>query len=107
MMCVLSLAFSLAMIAGPACAQQNLYGQGQQPPPISAPVVIPGHQGGGGATLELPSSGVVHQNQTNIPPPQPPQQDLVIPTRQLRDQPGYQQVTVTVTQPNAFGCVTV
>jgi len=91
--------FCLATIAAPAWAQQSMYGQGQ-PPPISAPVVIPGHQGGGGSTLELPSSGVVHQNQTNIPPPQPPQQDLVIPTRQLRDQPGYQQVTVTVTQPN-------
>ena len=35
-----------------------------------------------------------------IPPPQPPTQELVIPKRQLRDQPGYQQVTVTVTDPN-------
>lgn len=76
------------------------YSSQVQPPGVSAPVVIPGNQGGGGTTLELPPSGIVHQNQPNIPPPQAPQQDLTIPTRQLRDQPGYQQVTVTVTQPN-------
>jgi Ca-activated chloride channel family protein len=70
------------------------------PPPLSAPMVIPGNQGGGSSTtLELPTAPA-RQNQPNIPPPQPPEQELVIPMRQLRDQPGYQQVTVTVTDPN-------
>jgi Ca-activated chloride channel homolog len=90
----------MVAFAVPAAAQQNMYGSQQGAPPVSAPMVIPGNQGGGGTTLELPSSGIVHQNQQNVPPPQPPQQDLTIPTRQLRNQPGYQQVTVTVTQPD-------
>ncbi len=71
----------------------------QAPPPLSAPMVIPGNQGGGSTTLELPSAPA-RQLQPNIPPPQPPEQELVIPKRQLRDEPGYQQVTVTVTDPN-------
>jgi Ca-activated chloride channel homolog len=96
MACVLS----MLVFAVPASAQQNMYGSQSGAPPVSAPMVIPGNQGGGSGTLELPSSGIMHQNQQNIPPPQPPQQDLTIPTRQLRNQPGYQQVTVTVTQPN-------
>jgi Ca-activated chloride channel family protein len=86
----------------PAIAQQNMRGadtQGQ-PPPVSAPMVIPGNQGGGSTTLELPSTAPARQIQPNIPPPQPPEQELVLPKRQLRDQPGYQQVTVTVTDPN-------
>jgi Ca-activated chloride channel homolog len=91
-------ALSVMAFAVPAAAQQNMYGSQSGPPPVSAPMVIPGNQGGGSATLELPSSGISHQNQYNVPPP--PQQDLTIPTRQLRDQPGYQQVTVTVTEPN-------
>ena len=92
------------MLARTAAAQQTMRGSGAAPPPISAPMVIPGNQGGtGGTTLELPAtapSRQMEQIQPNIPPPQPPTQELVIPTRQLRDQPGYQQVTVTVTDPN-------
>jgi Ca-activated chloride channel family protein len=87
-------------LAAPAGAQQNMRDLGTQaPPPNSVPVVIPGNQGGGGTTLELPTAPA-RQLQPNIPPPQPPTQELVIPKRQLRDEPGYQQVTVTVTQPN-------
>jgi Ca-activated chloride channel homolog len=95
-MCLLS----AVMIAAPAAAQQNMREAGTPPPPLSAPMVIPGNQGGGSSTtLELPTAPA-RQNQPNIPPPQPPEQELVIPMRQLRDQPGYQQVTVTVTDPN-------
>ena len=91
---------SAVMFAGPAAAQQNMRDAGTQaPPPLSAPMVIPGNQGGGSTTLELPSAPA-RQLQPNIPPPQPPEQELVIPKRQLRDEPGYQQVTVTVTDPN-------
>ncbi len=84
----------------PAGAQQNMRSaDSQQPPPFSAPMVIPRNQGSGSATLELPATAPSHQIQPNIPPPQPPEQELVIPKRQLRDAPGYQQVTVTVTDP--------
>ena len=63
-------------------------------------MVIPGNQGGGNTTLELPATAPSHQLAPQLPPSQPPEQELVIPKRQLRDQPGYQQVTVTVTDPN-------
>jgi len=63
------------------------------------PLVMPGSQGGGSTTLELPTAPGAQQN-LNIPPPPPAQQELVIPSRQLRDQQGYEQVTVTVTDPN-------
>jgi Ca-activated chloride channel family protein len=88
--------------AASAAAQQNMRGNDtQQAPPLSAPMVIPGNQGGGATgTLELPSTAPARQLQQNLPPPQPPEQELVLPKRQLRDQPGYQQVTVTVTDPN-------
>ena len=91
---------SAVMFAGPAAAQQNMRAAGTQaPPPLSAPMVIPGNQGGGSTTLELPTAPA-RQIAPNIPPPQPPEQELVLPKRQLRDEPGYQQVTVTVTDPN-------
>ncbi len=60
-------------------------------------ITIPQNQGGG-TTLELPR--VPQSQQTfKIPPQtaQPPEQELVIPSQQLRTQPGYEQVTVTVT----------
>jgi Ca-activated chloride channel homolog len=92
---------SAMIFPAPAAAQQNMRAAGAQsaPPLSSVPMVIPGSQGGGSTTLELPTAPA-RQIQPNIPPPQPPQQELVIPMRQLRDQPGYQQVTVTVTDPN-------
>jgi Ca-activated chloride channel homolog len=67
---------------------------------ISAPPIIPGSQGPGtGAVLEIPTAP--QQPQTAIPEPAPiaPQtgQELEIPSRQLRTQPGYAQATVTVT----------
>jgi Ca-activated chloride channel family protein len=89
--------------ASPAAAQQNMRGTDTQqaPPPLSAPMVIPGNQGGASSgTLELPSTAPARQMQQNLPLAQPPEQELVLPKRQLRDQPGYQQVTVTVTDPN-------
>src|ERR1700722_15528719 len=85
------------MLASPASAQQTM--QGNQAPPPSLPsrtLVMPGNQGGGSTTLELPTSPA-RQTQPNIPQPPPAQQNLVIPMQQLREQPGYAQVTVTVT----------
>lgn len=81
----------------PANAQQ----QGSVPPPRQQ---IPANQNQQSSTLELPAVPRQQQQQggaLNIPP-QVPQggQELVIPSRQLREQPGYAQVTVTVTDPN-------
>lgn len=91
--CVLS----ALMLAIPASAQQTMQGNQAPPPPLpSRTLVMPGSQGGGSTTLELPTSPA-RQTQPNIPPPPPAQQDLVIPMQQLRAQPGYAQVTVTVT----------
>ena len=86
--------------AMPAAAQQNLQtapSYHSAPPPL----VLPGNQGnrGGTGTLELPTSPAA-QTQPNFPPPPPTQQELVIPSRQLREAPGYAQVTVTVTDPS-------
>ena len=90
------------MIGGPVAAQQNMRDLAAQSPPASSPppLVIPGSQGGGSTTLELPPTAPSRQIAPQMPPPQPPTQELVIPMRQLRDQPGYQQVTVTVTNPS-------
>jgi Ca-activated chloride channel homolog len=83
----------------PVCAQQyqqsapNNYSQPQPP----ARMVIPGNQGStGGSTLELPTNPGI-QNSVPAPPPPPSHQELTIPAQQLRERPGYQQVTVTVT----------
>ncbi len=81
----LALLIAVSLSAGIALAQQS------NPPPI----IMQGQQGQG-STMELPRSPGF---QTNIPPPPPSQQELVIPSRQLREQPGYEQVTVTVTDP--------
>src|SRR5215469_9216521 len=86
--------------AEPATAQMQ---QGlSNPPPESAPAIpIPRSQGKQSSTLELPSMPAKQGGSLNIPP-QVPQggQELVLPTRELRQQPGYEQVTVTVTEPS-------
>ena len=50
------------LLARTAAAQQTMRGSGAAPPPISAPMVIPGNQGGtGGTTLELPATAPSRQ----------------------------------------------
>ncbi len=70
----------------------------------SSSLVIPGSQNPGGSTLELPSMPGPQRGMTpNLEiPPQAPQagESLTIPSRELREQPGYEQVQVTVTDPN-------
>ncbi|HWJ41258.1 MAG TPA: hypothetical protein VNT29_09000, partial [Candidatus Limnocylindrales bacterium] len=96
---------ALAIIVGgvaPAVAQLQ---QGlSNPPPSSRPpssapqLVIPQRQGKETSTLELPSMPAKQGSDPLKLPPQVPQgsQELVLPTRELRQQPGYEQVTVTV-----------
>lgn len=74
-------------------------GQSSSPPSL----VIPGNQGSQSSTLELPTTPSHQGGALNITPTVPgPQQgqELTIPTPQLREQPGYAQVTVTVTDSN-------
>ncbi len=87
----------LAMVIGasvPAAAQQGSS--------IPAPMVMPGGQGKETSTLELPSMPAKQGGDSLNIPPQVPQagQELVLPMRELRQQPGYEQVTVTVTEPS-------
>jgi VWFA-related protein len=89
---------AIAMLIGgvaPALAQQGTIAS---PPPI----VMPGSQGKETSTLELPSMPAPQGGGALNIPPQVPQtgQSLEVPTRQLRQQPGYEQVTVTVTEPS-------
>jgi len=80
----------------PAAAQQ----QGITAPPPQ--IVIPHSQGKETSTLELPSMPAPQGGGSlNIPPTAPQTgQSLEVPTRELRQQPGYEQVTVTVTEPS-------
>jgi len=66
------------------------------------PLVMPGNQGSQNSTLELPTTPSHQGGSLNIPTMPAPQQhqELTIPARELREQPGYAQVTVTVTDPN-------
>lgn len=94
---VFAMAIALAVLASgsvPARAQQGA----AKPPPI----VMPGVQGKATSTLELPSMPAKQGGDSLNIPPQIPQgsQELVLPTQELRTQPGYEQVTVTVTDPN-------
>ncbi|MGB8413368.1 MAG: VWA domain-containing protein [Candidatus Binatus sp.] len=81
-------------VAVPAAAQQGSS--------IPAPMVMPGGQGKETSTLELPSMPAKQGGDSLNIPPQVPQagQELVLPMRELRQQPGYEQVTVTVTDPS-------
>jgi len=90
-------ALALAIVMGglrPAAAQQGSSSPRQ--------ILIPGVQGKETSTLELPSMPAKQGADSLNIPPQVPQgsQELVLPTRELRQQPGYEQVTVTVTQPS-------
>jgi len=91
---VLTLAMLIANIV-PAVAQQ-----GSTTRRLPPPMVMPGSQGKETSTLELPTTASQGGDSLKIPP-QVPQgsQELVLPTRELRQQPGYEQVTVTVTDP--------
>src|SRR5208282_2145797 len=87
-------------------------GQTMSPPPL----VTPGNQGSQTSTLELPTTPTNQGGALNIAPQVPgkqggelnipqvpgPQegQELTLPTSELRNQPGYAQVTVTVTDPD-------
>ncbi|HXW85212.1 MAG TPA: VWA domain-containing protein [Candidatus Binataceae bacterium] len=78
-----------AMVGAPCLADSN------------APLVMPNQQGNSNSTLELPSLPAPQRGPANIPALAPQQgQELVLPSRELREQRGYQQVTVTVTDPN-------
>jgi len=87
---LIAIAFSLAA-AGLATAQQGQF----NPEPG-----MPHNQGqGGGAVLELPTSPRQPGSVGVVPPQIAPQhgQELTVPSRELRRQAGYEQVTVTVT----------
>jgi Ca-activated chloride channel family protein len=90
------------MIGGPAAAQmQQGLSNGPPPAPNSPVLVVPHSQGKTTSTLELPSMPKQGADSLNIPPQLPQTgQELVLPTRELRQQPGYEQVTVTVTEPS-------
>jgi Ca-activated chloride channel homolog len=74
----------------------------QQGPPMPPNLIVPGKQGSNSSTLELPSMPARQGGDSLTIAPNVPQpgQELVIPSRELREQPGYEQVTVTVTDSN-------
>ena len=97
-MIVTALAAMLAILI--SCALPAAAQQGSVPAPV---LTLPANQNPQNSTLELPAMPRQQQQggSLNIPPQvQQGGQELVIPTRQLREQPGYAQVTVTVTDPN-------
>jgi len=100
--------FALAMTIGTVArvaAQEMQQGLANPPPLPSNPApleIIPHSQGKETSTLELPSMPAKQGTDALNLPPQIPQggQTLEMPTRELRQQPGYEQVTVTVTEPS-------
>ncbi|HZO81689.1 MAG TPA: VWA domain-containing protein [Candidatus Binataceae bacterium] len=79
--------------AGPAAAQQRPF---VPPPPINT-------NQGGGSVLELAPTTPSRQGGDALTVPQfksQPGQELELPSRALRNQSGYEQVTVTVTDQN-------
>jgi Ca-activated chloride channel homolog len=93
-----------ALLAAFIYAGLSLAQQGPSSSAGSPALVLPGNQNSGGSTLELPSMPAPQRGLTpNLEiPPQAPQAgtELTIPSRELREQPGYGQVQVTVTDPN-------
>jgi len=91
---VAMLAACLLIAVGPAAAQQH----GYVPPPR------PLNNGQGGSVLELPTTPGSQRggNDALTMPRLAPQpgQELELPSRALRNQSGYEQVTVTVTDQN-------
>lgn len=78
--------------SGVALAQQG----GDESPKL----LTPGRQKSGGSVLELPATRRQDVAPQSVPELVPQQgQELEIPSRQLRSQLGYTQVTVTVTNP--------
>lgn len=78
-------------------------------PSLPRNLVLPQAQGTASSTLELPAMPSKQGGDSlNIPPvaPQPGGQVTEIPTRELREQPGYEQVTVTVTDRGANTYIT-
>ncbi len=110
---IFAVVFGLLVLSHtPAIAQQQLSvpSQDSAPQPSLPPnLVIPHAQGTASSTLELPSMPAKQGGDSlNIPPiaPQPGGQVTEIPTREMREQPGYEQVTVTVTDAHANTYVT-
>jgi Ca-activated chloride channel family protein len=95
-------AISAAVIAVSVLAAGIVPARAQQGNVKPPPVIMPGVQGKETSTLELPSMPAKQGGDSlNIRPQVPqPAQELVLPTQELRQQPGYEQVTVTVTDPN-------
>ena len=92
---VAMLAVFLFAAAGPAAAQQHGY----------VPPSHPLNNGQGGSVLELPTTPPASQQGSTdaltMPRLNPqPGQELELPSRELRNQSGYEQVTVTVTDQN-------
>jgi Ca-activated chloride channel homolog len=90
-----TIAALIALIAIVANAGLSLAQQGQYQPDTSPPR----NQGQGGGVLELPTIPGRQGGTTSTIPPMAPQhgQELTVPSRELKSQQGYQQVTVTVT----------
>jgi Ca-activated chloride channel family protein len=85
----------IALLAIVTSASSSLAQQGQFQPSNPPP-----NQSQGGGVLELPRMPAPQGggSSATIPPMAPqPGQELTVPTRQLKSQQGYQQVTVTVT----------
>ncbi|MGH7985211.1 MAG: VWA domain-containing protein [Candidatus Binataceae bacterium] len=92
-------AITLALLLaynGAALAQQGLPFNPQR-------LTTPGNQQGG-SVLELPKTPARQSGSTDTIPPLAPQQgqSLSLPTHELRNQAGYEQATVTVTQDGRY-----
>ncbi|HEY6421563.1 MAG TPA: VWA domain-containing protein [Candidatus Binataceae bacterium] len=110
---IFAVALGLLLLSlSPAMAQQQFSTPSQSSAPqpsLPRNLVLPQAQGTASSTLELPAMPSKQGGDSlNIPPvaPQPGGQVTEIPTRELREQPGYEQVTVTVTDRGANTYIT-